>query len=146
MSAIPKHPALQSKVPRPINLTFETAVTENEALEFVRTSIRSVWALEVLVLLARERERSWPVEEMVHESRSSLAAVNQALILLESTGLVAKTGERAYQYKPVSPTLDAIGELVQKIYSTKPTTVIASIFETPDDKLRAFARAFKFKE
>ena len=121
-------------------------MTESEAMDFVRTSLGSVWALELLVLLGGERERSWRLEEIVRESRSSSAAVSHALLLLEAAGLIAKTNAREYRYQPSSPELDTIGELVRKIYSTKPTTVIAAMFESPNHKLREFAQAFKFKE
>lgn len=121
-------------------------MTESEAMDFVRTSLGSVWALELLVLLGGERERSWRLEEIVRESRSSSAAVSHALLLLEAAGLIAKTNAREYRYQPSSPELDTIGELVRKIYSTKPTTVIAAMFKSPNHKLREFAQAFKFKE
>jgi len=121
-------------------------VTEQEAMDFVRGSIASVWALELLVFLGNERKRSWPFDDIVRELRGSVAAVEGALQILVSAGLVADVGKREYRYQPASPALETIGEMVQKIYSTKPTTVIASIFESPNEKLREFARAFKFKE
>jgi len=124
----------------------ETSVTENDALDFVRTSIGSVWALELLVLLRREPVRSWPLDLMIHESRSSVVAVSHAIQMLENAGLVVQTAPREYLYRPTTPTLDAIGDLVQKIYSNKPSTVISAIFDLPDDQLRTFAKAFKFKE
>ena len=121
-------------------------MTEQEVLDFVRNSIGSIWALELLVLLGAEPGRAWRVEEAVRESRSSPAAVNGALRLLASAGLVAETADGIYQYRPASPNLDAIGELVQKVYATKPTKVIAAIYESPSDRLRIFAQAFLFKE
>ncbi|MDE2285595.1 MAG: hypothetical protein KGK33_13365 [Hyphomicrobiales bacterium] len=121
-------------------------MTENDALDFVRTSIGSVWALELLVLLRREPVRSWPLDLMIYESRSSVVAVSHAIQVLENAGLVVKTAPREYLYQPTTPALDAIGDLVQKIYSTKPSTVISAIFDTPNDQLRTFARAFKFTE
>lgn len=121
-------------------------MTEQDALDFVRVSLGSIWALELLALLGREPERSWPLDRIIHESRSSSRAVNQAIVLLERAGLVAMTAPHEYRYQPVNPDLDAIGELVQKIYATKPSTIIAAIFESPNEQLRTFADAFKFKE
>lgn len=121
-------------------------MTENDALEFVRTSIGSVWALELLVLLRREPVRSWPLDLMIHESRSSVVAVSHAIQMLENAGLVVQTAPREYRYRPTTPTLDAIGDLVQKIYSNKPSAVISAIFDLPNDQLRTFAQAFKLKE
>jgi hypothetical protein len=119
---------------------------EAEILDFVRSSIGSVWALEMLLVVGDRPERAWQLDELVLELRSSPAAVAGAARLLEGAGLVARVGENRCRYQPVSPELDHIGELVRKIYAAKPATVIGAIFESPDDKLRAFAKAFRFKE
>lgn len=119
---------------------------EAEILDFVRKSIGSVWALEVLLLLRRQPRRSWRIEEIVSELRSSPAAIEGASLLLENAGLVASFRDHTCRYQPASPALDQIGELVQKIYSAKPAAVIGAIFESQDEQLRTFAAAFKFKE
>jgi hypothetical protein len=121
-------------------------VKEADILNFVRNSIGSVWALEMLLLVGGRPERAWQPDELVRELRSSPAAVSGAALLLERAGLIAKVGERGCRYQPVSPELDAIGELVRKVYAAKPATVIGAIFDSSDDKLRAFAAAFRFKE
>ena len=119
---------------------------EAEILDFVRSSIGSVWALEMLLLVGGRPERVWRRDELVRELRSSPAAVAGAALVLERAGLVANDGEYGCRYRPASPELDHVGELVRKVYAAKPATVIGAIFESPDDKLRAFAAAFKFKE
>jgi hypothetical protein len=121
-------------------------VKEAEILDFVRSSIGSVWALEVLALVRREPKRAWRFDELVRELRSSPTAIEGASQLLASAGLLARIDDHACRYEPASPELDHIGELVQKIYAAKPATVIGAIFESPDDKLRAFAAAFRFKK
>jgi len=121
-------------------------VTEGDALDFLRHSLGSVWALELLVLVGSDPARSWRIEELVHESRSSVAAMTGAALLLERAGLVVNSGAQEYRYQPSSPNLDAIAERVRKLYAAKPTTVIAAIFEPRNERLREFAQAFKFKE
>jgi hypothetical protein len=120
-------------------------VNEAEILTFVRSSIGSVWALEMLLLVGDRPERAWQRDELVRELRSSPAAVAGAALRLERAGLIAKVGDDGCRYQPASPELDHIGELVRKIYAAKPATVIAAIFEPPDAKLHAFIDAFKFK-
>src|ERR1051326_1268276 len=115
-------------------------------LDFVRSSIGSVWALEMLLLVGGRPERAWQHEELVRELRSSPAAVAGAAHVLERSGLCANDRERGCRYRPASPELDHVGAMVRKIYAAKPATVIGAIFESSDDKLRAFAQAFKFKE
>ena len=119
---------------------------EAEILDFVRSSIGSVWALEMLLLVGGRPEQAWQRDELVRELRSSPAAVAGAALLLERAGLLAEDGERGCRYRPASPELDHIGELVRKIYAAKPATVIGAIFELSDGKLHTFAQAFKFKE
>jgi hypothetical protein len=121
-------------------------VKEDEILNFVRSSIGSVWALEVLMLLRREPARSWRLDELVSELRSSPAAIAGASLLLEGAGLLVKTGEHSFRYQPASPDLDEMGGLVERIYAAKPATVIAALFDSRDEKLRTFAAAFRFKE
>jgi hypothetical protein len=50
-------------------------VTEDELLKFVQDSIKSVWALEMLLLFRRERQRAWNAGNLVRELRSSDSAV-----------------------------------------------------------------------
>lgn len=119
---------------------------EAEILNFVRTSIGSVWALEMLVVVGGRPERTWQLDELVRELRSSPAAVAGAARLLEGAGLVARVDRDGCRYRPASPELDRMGEFVRKLYTTKPATVIGAIFESSDDKLRAFAAAFRLKE
>lgn len=121
-------------------------VKEADILDFVRTSIGSVWALEMLLVVGGRPERVWQTDELVRELRSSPAAVAGAALLLERAGLLAREGECVCRYRPASPELDRIGELVRKVYAAKPATVIGAIFEMPDDKLRSFAAAFKFSK
>jgi hypothetical protein len=118
---------------------------EAEVLSFVRSSIGSVWALEMLLLVSGRPERAWPQDELVRELRSSPAAVAGAARSLEHAGLLA-AGANGWRYQPASPELDHIGELVRKIYAARPAAVIGAIFESPEAKLQAFIDAFKFKE
>ena len=119
---------------------------EADILDFVRSSIGSVWALELLRVVGSRPERAWQHDELVRELRSSPSAIAGAALLLERAGLLASEGEHVCRYRPASPELDHVGDLVRKVYAAKPATVIGAIFEMPDDKLRSFAEAFKFKE
>ncbi len=119
---------------------------EADVLDFVRISIGSVWALEVLSLVRREPRRVWQYGELVRELRSSPSAIAGASELLERAGLVARIDDHSCRYQPTTAALDEVGELVQKIYAAKPATVIGAIFESSDEKLRTFAAAFRFKK
>ena len=121
-------------------------MTEDDVLAFVRNSIKSVWGLELLLLLRHEPGRSWHANELVRELRSSDAAVSEAAAGLRTAGLVAAEGRDIYRYEPASQELDLIAGHIQAIYAAKPIAVVKVITSAPNDKLRIFSDAFKIKD
>src|SRR4051794_17463999 len=55
---------------------------------FVRRCVRSIWTLETLLLLSRERGRGWSAAELTAELRSSAAAIADALSQLQAADLI----------------------------------------------------------
>jgi hypothetical protein len=121
-------------------------VTEEEILAFIQKSIKSVWALELLLLLRRQRDHVWGVEELVRELRSSDAAVSEAIASLQSSGFVAADSGDLIRYSPASPELDQVGGEIDATYAEKPLAVVKVIMSAPNEKLRIFADAFKLKD
>jgi biotin operon repressor len=117
--------------------------TEDDTVAFVRAAINSVCALELLILLRRERLRSFRPNQLVRELRSSQLAVAQALDHLTKSGLIEEVPEAGYRYQQVSAKLDAICERLESDYARKPVKIIRAILEAPDEKLRTFADAFR---
>jgi hypothetical protein len=120
-------------------------VTEEQVLSFAGASVRSVWTLELLLLLRRTRDRTWTQDELIRESRSSLTAVVEALTVLNRSGMVASEADR-YRYAPAAQELDELSGELEKLYSVKPLTVIKAIATAPQDKLQTFADAFRFRK
>src|SRR5687768_17487272 len=60
-------PKLRRAVASRTALPSRSDVNENDVLAFVQRSIKSVWALELLLLLRRDRQRTWRPEDMVLE-------------------------------------------------------------------------------
>jgi hypothetical protein len=121
-------------------------VTEDDLLSFVTATIRSVWALELLLLLKRDPARSWDSESLIRELRSSHVVTADALKSLAGAGLVMEESDATYRYAAASPMLDQLASELEQIYATKPTAVIKAIVATPTDKLRAFSDAFRLKD
>jgi hypothetical protein len=119
-------------------------VNEDEVLAFVQKSIKSVWALELLLLLRRNRQRAWSTKDLVLEMRSSEAAVAEALSGLRGIGFVSAESD-GFRYESSNPDLDRISGSIEELYSTKPLAVAKAIISAPNDKLRLFADAFKLK-
>jgi hypothetical protein len=78
-------------------------VIEGELLDFIRSSIRSVLTLEILLLMRRQSRRAWAADELVRETRSSDFVVSEGLSTLQTAGLVTADGENVYRYAPASP-------------------------------------------
>ena len=111
---------------------------------FVRDYVRSVWALELLLLLRRDPARWWAPEALVRELRASTGLVADNLRLFEKGGLAVRDEAGSFRYAPASPVVDAFCGRLEEAYRTKPVTVINLIASQPD-QLRSLADAFRFK-
>jgi hypothetical protein len=121
-------------------------VTEEQVVAFVRERIRSVWALELLLLLARDRTKTWRTNNLVREMRSSPVAVEEALRNLTSIGLAVRDSDGHCQFQATSPELGELVSALEVTYAAKPVAIVKAIGALPHDKLRIFADAFKLKE
>jgi hypothetical protein len=120
------------------------APVSSDLLAFIRTSISSVWALELLLLLKRE-DRAWTDEALVKELRASDALVADGLAVFETSGLVRRDGGGSFIYDPASPVLRALADELEKTYRERPVSVVRAIVSLPNDKLQNFADAFRFR-
>jgi hypothetical protein len=113
---------------------------------FLRGALRSVWELELLLLLHRLRTRLWTAEELVRELRASVPIVGDALDALQKAGLVARNANEQYQYWPIAPELDQRVDEVAVAYANSPVAVTEAILLAPHRGMRIFADAFKLKK
>lgn len=120
--------------------------TEEAVFAFVRGSIPSAWALELLLLMRREQQRAWQVDTLVAELRGSRELVSQSLGQLEAAGLVT-AGERGdYAYGPKTAELAGLADALAELYGQKPLAVLGAIFSAPSSRIRSFADAFLFRK
>jgi DNA-binding IclR family transcriptional regulator len=110
---------------------------------FVREHIRSVWALELLLLLRRDPARRWSSQELVHELRASFGLVERILKQLVASGLLA-TDDAGHRYAPAPQALDLLCGELEAAYRERPVSVI-SLIARPTDPLQSLADAFRFK-
>jgi hypothetical protein len=110
---------------------------------FIRSSIRSVWALELLLLMKRTPERDWPADALVRELRASDTVVSDALSHFETAGLVRR-GEGGYAYAPASPVLVGCCDALERMYRERPVAVV-NLIASSRSKLQSFADAFRLK-
>jgi hypothetical protein len=116
---------------------------EPDLTGFVRQHIRSVWALELLLLLRRDPERAWRPDALVAELRASAGLVDENLRRFVASGLVAPE-EGCYRYAPANAVLKGLCADLEAAYRARPVAVI-NVIARPGDPLQSLADAFKFK-
>ena len=117
-----------------------TGPTE-ELLRLIQSSFRSVWALELLLVLKRE-PRPWQPAELISTLRASDLVVNRALDELVAAGLVSIEGQGA-RYMPASAGLASEIDQVEKLYLARPDAVRRVIVSSASSGATAFANAFR---
>lgn len=117
---------------------------DRDLLLFVTSSFRSVWALELLLVLKSE-PRVWPRAELVSTMRASELVISKALDSLLAAGLASLEGEGA-RYMPVSDEVAECVERTQKLYSARPNAVRRAIVSASTGDLTAFADAFRLRK
>lgn len=122
------------------------AVISARLLSFIQGSIKSVWAIELLLLLRRTADRTWRAEDLTRELRSSLLIVTDALLTFQKAGLVAEDAAQLYRYGPTTPELAELVDELAKVHAANPVAIIEAIFSAPDRKLRLFSDAFRLKK
>lgn len=108
----------------------------------VRQHVRSVWTLELLLLMRRQAKRSWRVEELVRELRASTALVADSLSRLQASGLVTSEHQE-FRFAPGTPELSRFCDQLEEFYRTSPVALINLI--ASESRIQGLADAFKFK-
>ena len=118
--------------------------SDDDLLRFIASSFRSVWALELLLVLKQER-RSWTRSELVSTMRASDLVVSRALDALVAAGLATAEGE-GVTYMPVSDDVAAYVDRAEKLYAARPDAVRRAIVSAAASSATAFADAFKLRK
>jgi hypothetical protein len=114
-------------------------------LEFTKRSVRSVWALELLLLIRGQRSRTWSMRELVGELRASEAVVTGVLSGFERDGLVARDARGAVRFAPEEYCIDQLCDALAEAYRERPLAVI-NVITRPDDQIESLAEAFRFRD
>jgi hypothetical protein len=117
--------------------------SDEDVLRFIAASFPSVWALELLLALRRER-RLWTTAELVETLRASELVVSKALHALVAAGLASVDGEGA-RYIPLTAEIEGCVARVEQLYRTRPNAVRRAIVAASSSSATAFAEAFKLR-
>lgn len=117
---------------------------KQEVSSFIRSTFRSVWALELLCFLKKHRDRAWPQRELVIALRGSDLVVSQSVEALLAAGLVVIDPGQMVRYQPTSDAVEALASAAESLYATRPDAVRRMIV-APHASLSSFAEAFKLR-
>ena len=115
-----------------------------ELTSFIASSFRSVWALELLLLLKREN-RACSTEELVSLMRASPSVIENALDALVAAGLAGIDGGDP-KYMPTSSDIAALVDQTEQLYGSRPDHVRRLIVASSNKGLAAFSDAFRLKD
>jgi hypothetical protein len=115
-----------------------------DLLRFIGSSFRSVWALELLLTLKRER-RAWTHDELVSTMRASEQVVSKACDGLVAAGLASIEGDSVV-YMPINDQVAACVDQLEELYAVRPDAVRRAIVSSTSSGASAFANAFKLRK
>lgn len=124
--------------------TGRVSTSDEDVLRFIAATFPSVWALEVLLALKRER-RPWTSNELVSTLRASELVVTKALDALVAAG-TASFDEAGAIYLPVNAHVDLCVEQAEQLYRSRPNMVRRAIIAAATSSATAFADAFKLRK
>lgn len=118
----------------------------DDVRELLDKHFDSLWALELILLMRKERVRAWHIKELVSALRASDRVIAGELPALVVANLVAESEPGKFRYSPASAELDLAVENLARVYREFPVTVVRHIALTPSRGLKQFADAFKFRK
>lgn len=127
-----------------IRLRLRPMASPDELSSFISSSFRSVWALELLLLLKGEATALSP-QKLVAQMRSSSSVVEKALQELVAAGLAGIDGSTA-RYMPVTPAVAELVDETEELYASRPDRVRRLIVASSNRGLAAFSDAFRLKD
>lgn len=116
--------------------------------QFILDKIDSVAELEGLLLLSRNPEADWSVEELARRLYANTEQTEDVLTHLYSLNFLTlnKSETTTYRYQPGSSKLGEMVDRVAEIYSKYLVPVTNLIHSKPQTKVQQFADAFKLRK
>jgi predicted ArsR family transcriptional regulator len=111
---------------------------------FLREQIQTVFRLEVLLLLHRNRDRSLTAADVARELGFDNDLAQQQLTKLVNLELVESNAqERTYRYSPVNAADGSMVDQVAASYSRRRVPILSVILAEHPDRTRLFSEAFR---
>lgn len=117
----------------------------DDVAAFIGESISSIAELELLLLLAEDGSRSWPIEAIARQLYVAPAAAEDVVLRMASRGLLDHTAE-GYLFAPKTPGLAATVRALRDEFAKRRVRVIELIYAGPTEKYQSFANAFRLRK
>ena len=117
----------------------------DDVVNFLQTHLGSIWALEMMLVLHHSKDRTWTVEHLVREMRAADQLVAGLLDRFQRLGLVTESNG-SWRWDVQSPDMVELTQKVSEAHAVTPFAVIQAIAETPEQRLRQFADAFRLRK
>jgi len=116
-----------------------------EIQRFISDYIQTLEQLEVLLLVAALPDRAWTVDGVFQVVQTNREVVQARLDEFVGRGLMhVAAGE--YRYAPQTPELARQVAATSEFYKLRRHTMVEFIYSRPDDELRNFSDAFRFRK
>ena len=122
-----------------------TSGIPQEIRDFLTECIESVSQLELLFLIYENKNIVWTPESISKEMRTHASMAHKQMDILVDKGILRKT-DNTYSYSPLKEATNDRVKQLYDLYHVRPVSIVTYIFTKPEDKLKGFADAFKFKK
>lgn len=111
---------------------------------FVERHLSAAAQAEALLLVYRERDKSWTASAVGEQLRIDAEYAEQLLAPLAADGLLQRKGD-AYRYGPRTTPLAAAVDAFVAAYPNYRVAIISLIFSKPRPSIRDFSDAFRLR-
>lgn len=117
-----------------------------DLVAFIQTRLGSVWALELMLTLMADSSRCWTAAEITRELRANETLIASLLERFQSSGLVARNEDGAWQWHPANPEIGELAGRTAKAHGVTPFAVIQALADAPSRSLHDFANSFRLRK
>lgn len=117
--------------------------------QFLDAYIESIDQLEILRILAEVPTRVWDIGDLATQLQLTSIIAQTQVKALYSRGLLPTDAEGKgplIRYGPQNPALELALSQVLQLYRERPVTMIRMVYAQANERLKAFADAFKLRK
>ncbi len=118
---------------------------DDGVIKFIQSNLRSIWAIELLVILRRGRQ-PWALVTLETELRGSATIARKATADLVRLGFALESSPGVWQYQPMDEARERLAAEIERLHRERPAALARAVYEGTDDAIRSFADAFRFRK